>query len=89
MNLENVHGIQANLLYKISRKRNIDQNFGLCVGTSEVKDGWLMRDWTYIGAIYELNFHGFFIQPGLSIGDGDFSSPQLLFQIGYVYRFNN
>ena len=46
-------------------------------------------DWTYAGVFYDINIYGLFLEGGITIGSGDFSNPQLSFQIGYVYRFNN
>jgi hypothetical protein len=48
-----------------------------------------IKDWLYLGAEGNLNFYGFNISLGLSFGSGYFSSPQLIANIGYVYRFND
>lgn len=45
------------------------------------------KNWDYFGLAYTLNVSGFYLQAGLSVGNGSFTSPQILFQIGYVHRF--
>lgn len=42
-------------------------------------------DWTYASISNTFQFGGFFIEPGLSIGTGDFDSPQFLLQAGWLW----
>lgn len=80
-------GMQTNVLYNLSRNENVDLNVGLAFGgTSFTHNG---DYWIYGGFTCDLNYRGFFIQPCLSFGMGDIVSPQVLFQVGYVYRFND
>ncbi len=46
-----------------------------------------VREWTFLGLVYNLNFRGFFLEPGLTFGEGDYSNPQGALQIGYMHRF--
>jgi len=46
------------------------------------------RRWSYGVFGYNLNWDGFFLEIGISLGKGDFTSPQPHWQIGYVHRFN-
>ncbi|PLX33274.1 MAG: hypothetical protein C0600_00735 [Ignavibacteria bacterium] len=91
-------GAQLNLGVKLSDNHNRSHVLAATVGalSLEEEDAYWSpyygfssrtRSWTYIGAVYELNLHGFFLQAGLSVGDGDFSNPQILLQLGYMYRF--
>ncbi len=85
-------GVQGNIGFKLSDNSNRSHVLAAIFGTSQLKENsgtyWQRsRSWTYIGAAYELNLHGFFLQAGLSVGSGDFSSPQLMLQLGYMYRF--
>lgn len=62
-------------------------NFGL--GLSGVETGWPygVKDWAYLEGGYNLQVWGFDLMLGISVGDGDYTNPQLLGQIGYVHRF--
>ncbi|GAC03879.1 hypothetical protein GAGA_1016 [Paraglaciecola agarilytica NO2] len=40
-----------------------------------------------MGASATFSWGGFFVEPGISVGSGDYSSPQLLFQAGYLWTF--
>jgi hypothetical protein len=84
-------GGQLNLGLKLSDNTNRSHVLALVAGTSysEREEIWFRRKvtWTYVGAAYELNLGGFFLQGGLTVGEGDFSNPQIIIQIGYMYRF--
>ncbi len=74
----------------LSRSYNFSQN--ISVGFTSTRytergyDGKTIRRWNggFIG--YDFNWGGFFLETGLSFGKGDFRSPQLLLQLGYVYE---
>ncbi|MCZ7558083.1 MAG: hypothetical protein M5R41_16905 [Bacteroidia bacterium] len=84
-------GAQLNIGFKLSDNSNRSHVLALIAGSSRLEkdDGWFTRNkyWTYLGAVYELNLGGFFLQAGASVGEGDYSNPQLMFQIGYMHRF--
>jgi len=45
--------------------------------------------WTYMSVNYILNTKGFYLSVGTGYGRGDYSSPQLMLQIGYAYQFRD
>ncbi|MBU2986668.1 hypothetical protein KO528_14990 [Saccharophagus degradans] len=45
------------------------------------------KSWSYIGVSNTFQFGGFFIEPGLNIGTGEYTSPQLLIQAGWLWSF--
>jgi hypothetical protein len=83
MYLGDIAGVQGNVGFKLSDNSTRSHVLAAVFGTSEVE----RKNWTYIGGVYELNLSGFFLQAGATIGSGDFTSPQLIFQIGYMHRF--
>ncbi len=95
MNLGSMYGVQGNLMYKLSDNYSRCHSLGLIFGVSHIElektNGWNteteIKDWQYYGAAYNLNWGGFWLEVGLTGGDGDFKAPQLAFQIGYTYRF--
>ncbi|MFH1051268.1 MAG: hypothetical protein V1779_10125 [bacterium] len=96
MNLGKIYGIQGNLMYKISDDYNTCHSLGLSTGVSHMElektDIWgetetEIYDWQYYGVVYNLNWSGFWLEAGLCGGTGDFTSPQLMAQIGFTYRF--
>jgi hypothetical protein len=45
------------------------------------------REWAYVGGGLTLFSRGFILEGGLTAGHGDYSTPQLTFQIGYMFPF--
>ncbi len=43
------------------------------------------KRWTYVGVSTTFKKGGFFIEPGLSVGSGTYSNPQLMIQIGWLW----
>ena len=43
------------------------------------------KEWNYLGVSTTFQFGGFYIEPGLSAGSGDYSSPQLSLQLGWLW----
>lgn len=41
--------------------------------------------WSYVGVSGTFQYGGFFLEPGLSVGTGDYSNPQLTIQVGWVW----
>ena len=91
-----VKGIQLELGYKFSEYDRTYNAFNIVAGIAEygekerINFHWSIynyKSWKYIGIVYNLNTNGFYLQSGLSIGEGDFTNPQLLLQVGYVYQF--
>jgi len=83
----NIFGFQIEALYNLNTSRHFEHNIGLSLGFIDFlfdKD----KVWGYLELLYNLNIYGFFVEGGMSIGSGCFTNPQLMFQFGYVYRFN-
>ena len=60
----------------------------LLAGYSRLEDSNdIVDEWTYVGASATFSWGGFFIEPGISVGSGDYSNPQLLFQAGYLWTY--
>lgn len=87
-------GLQMELGYKFSENRNRYHAINILAGLLSIKStenqgfGTTIKtnNWQYFGIAYNFNLYGFYLQPGFSIGEGNFTNPQLMFQIGYVYR---
>lgn len=90
-------GLQFEIGYKLSEFARTYHAINLVGGYSSLQskeqtifgEQTVQKKWTYVGIVYNLNTNGFYLQPGLSIGTGDFTNPQFMFQIGYVYQFRN
>jgi hypothetical protein len=88
-------GAQLDLLKNIGTWRNFSHDIYVAAGfsqseiyTSTFAGGFYdVTYWDYLGVGYSLNWSGFFLSAGLSVGDGTYSSPQVMGQIGYVYDF--
>lgn len=88
-----VYGTQANLAWKIGDYQKFLHTLFVGAGHSSVttKENNLeiTKRWTYGIVGYNLNWYGFFLELGITLGSGDFKSPQFAGQIGYVHRFNS
>ncbi|MDT3739903.1 MAG: hypothetical protein RO257_10440 [Candidatus Kapabacteria bacterium] len=101
-------GIQLELGLKLSEFKRTYHAISLVGGYSyleyeekKIYDNNINRisEWTYGGLVYNLNTNGFYLQAGLSLGNGlatndlgeivDMPNPQIIFQIGYVYQFRD
>ena len=90
-------GFQGNLLYNFQKSESFENNISIAFGQLNIpiKKGFSLwegtiyenGDWTYAAVCYDFNTSGFFLEIGLSFGSGYFSNPQVLLQLGYVYRF--
>lgn len=78
-------GIQIDGLYRLGGE-TVRNNLYLGAGGLSLSS---LGDWTYVNTGYNLQAGGFDLMLGLSVGSGDYSNPQLLFQIGYVHRFRD
>lgn len=83
MAIPSANGIQFNVFYHLKDNWSIGSAFGY----SSIDDSSPNQKWTYAGLFSSLNLHGFYVESGLSWGKGDYTSPQMLIQVGYVYRF--
>lgn len=94
--LSRTQGFQADFGYKFSESRYTYHALTLGVGYLDYEatidnNGRLINRtyWEYATLQYLLNTKGFLLSAGLSAGDGSFSNPQLMLQIGYSYQFGN
>ena len=77
-------GTQANILVNLYQDKSVETNLSLCGGYWKIG----LKEFKYLGPCFDMNVDGFFVELGLGFGSGDYKSPQVLFQLGYVYRFN-
>lgn len=50
-------------------------------GHSDIDDD----KWTYGGVSATFQYGGLFVEPGLTVGSGDYSSPQITMQVGWLW----
>lgn len=81
------NGVQLNVGLKLSDNVRTRHALFIIGGISNIDLDNRVREWTFLGLVYNLNFRGFFLEPGLTFGEGDYSNPQVALQIGYMHRF--
>lgn len=93
MSLSTISGIQVDVGYKFSEKLKTYHALTVGVGTFKIAstqtdsyNSSSVNWWDYVSLNYMLNTKGFLLGVGLSVGDGTFTNPQLMFQIGYSYQ---
>ena len=80
------HGIEVG--YRILEKEELNATVQLLAGYTQIEDFDNTNDkWRYVGASATFSWGGFFIEPGISIGSGDYSNPQGHLQVGYLWEF--
>ena len=89
-------GVQLNIGYLLSENPKRSHSLGIIGGifsweSSEdiqfVGNVKSRSEWKYIGLAYNLYWGKFFLETGLTIGKGTYSTPQAILQIGYMHRF--
>ena len=75
-------GFQVNGFRRLKPTPNFEHNINIVLGVSIIND----ESWQYIGVGYEINIDNFFGGIDIELGSGDRSTPQLGFQLGYLYR---
>jgi hypothetical protein len=84
-------GAQVDLLRNIGKSGSFSHDVYITAGFSYSETDYgsfrVGNEWDFLGFGYDFNWHGLFATLGISAGSGDFSSPQALFQVGYVYEF--
>lgn len=95
------YGAQCALGYKLRSEDHLSHEVGILVGVShidlentieDIQNGQFVvedniYDWLYAGVAYTLHLSGIFAEIGLSVGQGTFSNPQLVGQLGYLFEF--
>ncbi len=93
-------GFQANLLYNLEKTHSFDANLFVGAGYSRVgktseydsfynRIDYVRQDYEYIGGGFDINLHGFYLELGISAGEGHFETPQIIGAFGFIYRFND
>lgn len=84
-------GMQTDLLFNLKKRSNFEHNIGLSFGLISDPGEYRTTDeiFTYFGPSYDLNFHGFHFQIGVSVVTSQTDDPILTItpNLGYVYRF--
>jgi hypothetical protein len=87
---ETAAGLQFDLRRNVGYSGSLAHNLHVGVGSLVLDNGnpWISYDWwDYVAIGYDLNWGGFYLAGDLSFGEGTYSSPQILAQIGYVHEF--
>ena len=82
-------GYLANNVYGVELGYSFLKNSSRTFRSVQVVAGSLKnrnRDWDYAGLSATFQSGGFYIEPGLVVGSGDFSNPQILLQFGYLWQ---
>jgi hypothetical protein len=94
MYIDRVAGIQGNLNIKLYDNTSILHNIGVVFGSLKFQEANNINNFdktykycTYLGIAYNLNWGAFFMELGITTGQGNFQSPQPCLQIGYMKRF--
>lgn len=90
-----LYGFQLSPMYTISNSERTFFYFSWMLGYSYLTITEsagpfavpVSREWAYAGFGFTLMSRGLILEAGLSGGYGDYSSPNILFQIGYMYSF--
>ncbi len=81
-------GLEAGYRFYTNEKSLI-RSVQVIAGTAKFEDLSYPNDrrvWHYVGVSSTLQYGGFFVEPGLSVGSGDFTNPQLVLQGGWLWR---
>lgn len=92
------YGIEAGYSFYYNRDSAM-RSWQVIAGSSTIKDNALTyystqdvvyrvyedEDWNYAGVSGTFQYGGFYIEPGITVGSGDFSSPQLTIQVGWLW----
>ncbi len=94
MYLANFQGAQLDVGYKVYLEKRTYQAITIAGGMSRFPQETALfaiplptKKWDYVSINYLLNTQGFLFSLGLSAGEGDFTTPQFMFQIGFSSQF--
>jgi len=79
-----IGGVQLSFGYSFTKMEYFEQGVNLVGGLFE----WSDSNYQYVGVTYGLNIYGIELNLGLAGGAGSFTNPQILFEFGYIWRFN-
>jgi len=80
---KDVYGIQVGPSINLYLSENIEHNCIIAYNAQNLETKYFNS----INFLWDANFSGFHLQAGMGFGSGSFSSPQLMIQIGYAYRW--
>jgi hypothetical protein len=92
---KNWYGVQAAASWTFFRGEQFSHGLSLLVGRFgtqtyiDAEKGYDVRSESYVGAAYDMNLGGFYLEAGLGLGPGaapGFPNPVALFQAGYLVR---
>ncbi|MDH5184964.1 MAG: hypothetical protein OEX12_13860 [Gammaproteobacteria bacterium] len=80
------HGIEigATVLRQPTKELRSVQIIAGTSSTNSVLTNSILK-WTYVGVSTTIQNGSFFVEPGLTVGSGDFSSPQFSLQVGLKF----
>lgn len=76
-------GFQINNYYTLFNSNNFTHNIGIPIGIYKI-DG---KNWEYMGLAYSMQLYILHLQLGITYGQGDLSNPNVIGQLGVVFRF--
>ena len=83
-------GFQVDIRRSIGTSGSLSHNLHVGAGALVMDDGNPFRSydwWDYIAIGYDMNWSGFYLSADISSGEGTYSNPQFLAQVGYVHEF--
>ena len=82
---DTISGIEVGYSF-YEQEKTFFRSVQLIAGYNDIEKNDNKSDkWRYAGLSATFQKGGFFIEPGLTFGSGDYSSPQLTFQIGWLW----
>ena len=78
-------GLQVGASVFRSEQKSFFRALNLIIGMMDYEDGDYGREWNYYGIDGLFSWKLLFIQPGVTAGNGSFSSPQISMQIGFLW----
>lgn len=84
---ENTNGIEFGATVARWSGRSSLRSVQIIIGDSNTEDPYTSEphEWRYAGISATYRFDDFIIEPGITAGEGDFSSPQLSLQLGFLW----
>jgi len=80
---ENVYGFQIGPSLNLGMNENSELNLVVTYGILKIKS----VEFNSFNVLLDANIYGLHFEFGFGLGDGNVRSPQLLFQIGYAFRW--
>jgi hypothetical protein len=98
---DNLAGAEISLPINIYRSEHTSHDIALVawasqIGSTETNYDWntgapyqysVTKSFLGFGPAYQVNLSGFAGELGITFGSGDYGSPQIIFQLGYVHEF--